>query len=287
MPDELNFALAELSIKHGYKHIFLYRENATDRLLSLNYAQKTGIWGSNQMGDAPVSESVFLEEIDTNKLLTHELMCRNKMKSIYDFIKNHDSLPLSISFENLYQSLSFEYSVELVILLFKRLNLSSNVLTTQSFRKILKRGAQGTKSDYMRFKGAIEFVESADKLPKFTFFSNQLFKVKYQNNKIVKVVVWKSLNGLVDNEFYLSGIFLTNEHRNLCVLDDEGQVVNALWNLHSPQVGKELPNIEGSEHCRFIFGPIIKRLSTHQLFIKNSSDDLPKLLLEIEFKGTV
>ena len=43
VPDVFNTAIAELSNKYGYKHLFLYREDPVDRLLSLKYAQEN-IW---------------------------------------------------------------------------------------------------------------------------------------------------------------------------------------------------------------------------------------------------
>lgn len=165
MPEELNIALIDVSIKYGYKHVFLYREEARDRLLSLNFALKTGVWGRLSKKNG-FDECVFNEEIDINQLIDHEDYSRKGMRSVYNYILKKGLSPFVMSFESLYCD---EYVNSKLLLgeLFSFLLADDYYLSEAFLSETLKRGSQGTKEDYLRFENSAKFLDEVDKIGRF------------------------------------------------------------------------------------------------------------------------
>lgn len=169
VPDELNMALIEISSRYGYKHVFLYREEARDRLLSLNFAMKTGVWGRLNKEDS-FDDSVFNEDIEIDKLIGHENNSRRSMLNVYQGIVNKGLPFFVISFESLYRG-EDESSKLLLSNLFEFLVADEYYLSDDFLRKILTRGAQGTKEHYLCFRNSAEFIDKLDKLNRFKLTS--------------------------------------------------------------------------------------------------------------------
>ena len=93
MPSELNQALIDVSIKYGYKHLFLYRENAKSRLLSLNFSMKTNVWGKEHLIIRPFDQAVFDEGIPITKLINHEKSARSEMRRCYEIRRQENQRP--------------------------------------------------------------------------------------------------------------------------------------------------------------------------------------------------
>ena len=168
MPPALNMAIAAVSHKYGYKHLFLYREYPKDRMLSLNYALKTNIWGKKQAKIITVDDSVFQEDIPIDSLIKHEKMCRRKMSEIYDYLADvaKSTKPRKVSFENLYGQ-EFEESSKLVEDIFEDFIGSKESITTEFLNSLLNKGGQGTKLDYQRFPNSDKFISKLNDLPPF------------------------------------------------------------------------------------------------------------------------
>lgn len=166
MPDELNTALAELSCKYGYKHLFLYRENAVTRLLSLNFSLKTNIWSSKELAQQTLDDKVFKEAIPIKKLLEHEKRSRHKMEMIYQLLLEEGCLPSKISFELLYKG-DLAQSSTLVKTIFREILGSEQKCSKEVLEKIIKKGKQNIASNYTRFRNSDKFIKEASKLPLF------------------------------------------------------------------------------------------------------------------------
>jgi len=208
MPNELNLAIAELSIKYGYKHLFLYREAPTSRLLSLNYAMKTNVWGKKHIKTRPFDEAVFDELIPITQLLHHESECRSKMRQIYDFFKQRELAILSVSFEMLYES-DFNYACMLVNRLFEELIGHSDSVTTTFLAKTLKSGGQGTNAKYTQFPNSEQFIYELKKLPLFRLYD----ELEIDSSIDAKILVtyckfFKALPSVAADEFILHGVVL-------------------------------------------------------------------------------
>ncbi|WP_221795332.1 hypothetical protein [Oceanobacter mangrovi] len=273
MPSTLNAALMELSIRHGYNHVFLYREHPTDRLLSLNYASLTGIWGPIQKKEIRVDESIFDTPIDIDKLLGHEKVCRQKMRSIYKALKISGQAPINLSFEQLYENKSFEHSKYLVKNTFENLSINPASLTAGFFSKTLKRGSQGTKNDYTRFPGAEEFIQESKKLPSFLLNKAPAKVASEKIENILHFEVWKPVNSARPDEFFLTGILLTENESELRAYNQGSNLeINAEFNLHSQRIKSLFPSIKSASNCRFIIGPISRGAS---ITIEESQNNSP------------
>ena len=221
MPYELNMALAKLSIKYGYKHLFLYRENAINRLLSLNYSQKTNVWSKEQLLKNPVDNKVFRKSIPIEKLLTHEKQSREKMLMIYQLLKARGEKPLIVSFEKLYEN-DFATAANIIKEVFAELLGSDELCTDEFLTKTLKGGRQDSNQDYKRFPNSQKFVNKIGELPLFSLDS-QPAPSELKDNPLVTVVipvynVSKYINRCLD-----SVINQTYENLEILVVDDKGQ----------------------------------------------------------------
>ncbi len=188
MPVELNVAIAELSIKHGYRHLFLYREEAVGRLLSLNYSMKTDIWSKDQARERVVDDKVFREKIPTNKLIHHEINAQHEMQRVYELLLDSGKSPSSISFEQLYNS-PFSEASDRVKHLFQELIGKESVCDHDFLDKLLNKGGQKTNSEYVRFSNSEAFIEEVKKLPRF-LLTGERKRVGEQNlNPVVSVII--------------------------------------------------------------------------------------------------
>ena len=252
MPEEFNIALMELCVRYGYRHVFLYREEAADRLLSLNYAQKTGIWGRDQRDQCEIDESVFQDPIDTNGLLGHEVTCQKELRSIYETLVDLNQTPLAVSFESLYKS-DFDYSKRLVTDLFLELELDSAALTEDLFKKILKKGAQGTKSDYLKFPGSENFIKAAEEMERFSLhrYSSIYPKVDLYGEGVGNLVVYLFKPSIYREKYHLVGAFIAEDQSSFCV-DWFGHKVTMLTRMKSNNFAANHPGLPLAETARFI-----------------------------------
>jgi len=167
IPPVINEILAKTGTSLGYRHLFLYREFSTDRLLSLNYAQRTGVWGAKQKNEIKIDESIFEEVIDSARVLTHEGHCRGEMRRIHGILGELGAEIMCVSFEELYQNSSYEEAVTTARSVFDFLRIDSGELDDQFFADTLKGGGQGTKGEYLRFPGSEDFVSRSRMMERF------------------------------------------------------------------------------------------------------------------------
>ena len=258
IPMEMNFLLLELATEYGYKHLFLYRENAADRLLSLNYAMRTGIWGSKGKTPIECAKDVFSEPVNISKLLNHEATCRHDMRSIYANLLAKGDSPIAVSFESIYKR-SQQYSKALVKELFEQVTGSRPSLFKSLYQNLVSHGSQGTSSDYMRFPGADELAIQADKLGPFQLHH----KINYQvaladsENQVLYTEFWDALPSVQADKYYIHGVILSKaaEHAKINATQG-GEDVFIKTKLASQRIKKMHPDVKGSSHCRFFSGPI-------------------------------
>lgn len=258
LPQELNETLAELSQQHGYKHLFLFRELPKDRLLSLNYAQQTGVWGSRQKKRITVDENVFTQRIETNKLLHHEEICRSKMKAIYELLLSKGAEPRFVSFENLYQASPFEYSIELTRQVFEYLIGDCSQLQDNYFRPLLKRGGQGTKSDYLKFQGADEFVTKVAEFGQFLLEPIHEFSWEKhgESDHLLHLSLWSSISGVCKDQYYFSGAALFDiPIESLSIYQEGSGMGKIFYPFPSPRLSEMFPDNSQAKNCRFLAGP--------------------------------
>jgi hypothetical protein len=273
IPDEINKILLDTSVKYGYKHLFLYRECPTDRLLSLNFSILTNIWGKKQRESRPLNQDVFKTPIDSESLIQHEISCRRKMRSVYASLIENGQVPMAVSFESLYQS-GFDYSSKLVKDLFEELGIDKKTIRDSSLTKILKGNRQGTNSEYMRFPGAEDFVMASTNLGLFKL-SRAVNEIHSKNNPQQDLLeffeIWNLLPAAKESHFILSGVLLPRNYKKLDIWleTDLGEVVKLNTGLSSPRVAKIFSDNSTASHCRFMSEAFSAQSAT--LYLKESS----------------
>ncbi|WP_146068415.1 hypothetical protein, partial [Vibrio hyugaensis] len=253
MPSELNTALLEISTKYGYKHLFLYREMAKSRLLSLNYSIKTNVWGKEHLLTRPFDDAVFDEKIPIEKLIEHERVARESMKSLYSKLVELKQKPLSVSFEQLYRS-DFSYSSLLVRSLFKELIGSDEFVSEEFLDKTLRGGGQGTNGDYLRFPNSDDFIARMDDLDRFKLYEDKEVKHNAKEKHCIEYFeLWKTLPGINSEQFYVHGVCLSSEPFNLAFRQSQIEIIRG---LKSDNMHRRFPENIHAQNCRFIAGPI-------------------------------
>ena len=219
LPDELNTGLAKLSIEYGYKHLFLYRADPVKRLLSLNFAMETNIWGKGKLNQKPVDKNIFTKKINIKKLINHEIRSRQKMQKIYNLI-NCESSPLTITFEQLYNSPIKEAAIHLNYLF---ITLIGKEADYKIINNLLNNGDQKTSRMYSRFSNSKKFEYEAKKLEHFKLTKIPNKNNKYHLNPLVSIIipvynVSKYINRCLDS--VINQIYSKTE---IIIIDDKGK----------------------------------------------------------------
>lgn len=249
-PTPINMAILRETIKLGYRHVFLYREESIDRLLSLNYARVTDIWGKEQAKELP--QEVFEQPIPVENLLNHEQFCRESLTAIHKYLTFKKEAIVDVNFESLYvtDELSARDNLMSVV---ESLHLNKNYFSEDVISSILFSGAQGTKQHYMKFARMNDFLEKVKELPKFGFFdSNIPLKIDVIGHDLVDYFTTWNPQLLKGGEIILSGIFLTDTvDYKLFIKTDEGKKITVNSALRSDKQVDRYPEHRNSAHCRF------------------------------------
>jgi hypothetical protein len=152
VPPKLNTVLADASMAAGYRHVFLYRRSALDRLLSLIYAQRTGVWGPGSAASAAADEQAFMSPLDIDHLLGHERVCRAELSAVHARLLARGATPQQLVFEDLLQSAEPECAATLLrpVLLALGLAVTEDERSALALR-LVGAGEQGTRERYRHF----------------------------------------------------------------------------------------------------------------------------------------
>lgn len=250
---QLNDAILEVSTELNYQHLFLYREFAEDRLLSLNYAQLTGIWGSKQKKE--FDSRVFQQDINVEQLIHHEKRTRAETRRIYSRLIDLGATPLAVSFEMLYKS-DFNYSSMLVKDIFAGLEVNDSIVTPEFLKQTLRQGKQGTNEQYRKFPNSNKLSMATEKLGRFALTSAETAVAPEINYKTtgdaVKIFkLWKPLPSVYLDKYHYSGIAIGFRDFNLRIngTNTELEVVKG---ISSPKISLMYPDNPAASKSRFI-----------------------------------
>lgn len=252
IPPEINSLILEESIKLGYKHMFLYREQSTNRLLSLNYAMKTDIWGGNDRLKVELNDIDYSDPVDVDFFLHHEEHCRREMWRIYRYLVDIGEKPVSVSFEMLYQS-DFIYSGMLVKDIFSYFELNQDVITIDFLKKILYGGGQGTKSDYLRFPGAVTLQKKSSGMSDFKLNGYRKLNpdLKILSDNVLHVEFWKPMSAVLPKEYHFHGVIVLKNNCDILLFESNGNLP-LTYRLKSDRMNEIYPDVIGSKNSRFI-----------------------------------
>lgn len=161
---ELNVALARAAQQRGYGHVFLFRRRSVDRLLSLHFAQKTGIWGKKVRGKTDPNKALS-EPIPVEKLIAHQRRCDQQLTIVYQELLALGAKPMLVAFEDVYMTPGEEPRQRISQLLD---NLGIELQGREQFiHNVLTGGDQGTRGKYDLFPRRNELEEKCNQLPGF------------------------------------------------------------------------------------------------------------------------
>jgi hypothetical protein len=254
VPPQLSLLLAEEAVAAGYRHVFLYRQNALGRLLSLHFALRSGVWGRQMAESRAIDESIFAEPLPVQDLVVHEIDCRRRLNAVHERLCILGAIPLLVAFEQIYADADQSAVSKRLQVLLDGLGLSGGPESDEAFVAQVAGGEQGTRDKYARFVNVRELAAAVDALPPFSP-DRRLFRVMLPDvypPGFARLTVWDPVyerSGTV----MLSGIILPlhpDEHE-LLAEDAEGLKVVERF-LTSTRVAAEFPHIAGSDRARFL-----------------------------------
>lgn len=165
VPEPINQMLAEVSSATGYRHLFLYRKNPLDRLLSLEFAERSGAWGREQAEQGQLDESIFSDSLPIQKILDHEWRCREIAQGTFARLSQHGRRPLAVAFEDLFTSNDAIHPQMVLRTILSFLGLSLNEQQEDKLiTQLLNQGEQGTRDQYVRFPNYNELKDALNSL---------------------------------------------------------------------------------------------------------------------------
>ncbi len=161
VPWAVSGALVEASHEAGYAPVFLYRENPLQRLLSMEYAQRTQSWGPKTVAEAGDNSEVFRAPLDVDALIEHETNSNNKLSKAWRQLRKIGAAPVAISYEELYSADS-ETAQAGLQRVFSRLGIKATGVQLEE--AIRSTGDQQTRDRYAQFTGIKKLQERIDSL---------------------------------------------------------------------------------------------------------------------------
>lgn len=256
IPWEISSALANAAINSGYRHLFLYRKNSLDRLLSLNFAEKTGVWGPAMQSNT--NEHIKLT-IPVDRLVAHERKSIDLLQQAWDYLKANGANLVALSYEDLYRT-SLEHAKKALDPVFEMLNLSNGFQADSDFVfELINQGDQGTRDKYEAMQGIDELEQALLNISVFNPKIDSLELSVLENSDLPLWVCLAKIDDLPDslppNQFFsLGGVVVLEENApegmSLSLLTNESELL-VEWNIDSPRMEKLYPNNAQSAKARF------------------------------------
>lgn len=257
MTPGLNRALAEASTAAGYRHVFLFRRRPLGRLLSLHYAQQSGIWGKEQARSTPIDEdAIFSQPLPIERLLAHERLSRARMAECYRVLRSLGANPLLVAFEDIYATDDLDAARERLLEILDVLGLPRGEASDREFLDATLRGEQGTRSQYSRFPNHAEFAAASERLGAFSPDAPGMVVEQLElPGWLERFTIWPPERKPGRDDCVLSGIFLPRTQRSgqLWFEYGDGRRLQAAAGLESKGFARRHPDNVLSTRARFRF----------------------------------
>jgi hypothetical protein len=263
VPWEVTRALIKATTQVGYSHLFLYREQARDRLLSLHFAQKTGVWGPN-MKKEEIQEEVLAEPIPIERLLRHEEKCVNRLEKTWRLLVEQGAHPVALSYEAIYRSTPETAGKKLKPVL-ESLGLASTPAEDHAFvMEVLGNGDQGTRDKYHDIPGVNELEEALKDVPCFTPEAPHEEAFAIERSEMPEWVLRAQIDSLphlipASDTFVIGGVIVVGQNApeglTLHLTGSAGDM-DIRWDIDSQKMKKLYPGAKNSARARFKSGGI-------------------------------
>ncbi len=257
IPGPINLALAEKAVAKGYRHVFLYRANSLDRLMSLHFASQSGIWGKRMANQIDVDEALFRQPIPVDKLITHEQHCRTELNHVYRRLCALGQKPVVLKFEALYQAEAAQARQDLVSA-FAALGMPIDEEKERGYiDNILKAGDQGTRERYRLFADYPRLAQALATLGDFTLGATAGFDVRNAAKlpkELLACSIWTPHRDQKSGLLELDGVVLPGVaagHGLSLRLAHRGGEIPVAWDLPSPKFAEKYPDQPQARKARF------------------------------------
>lgn len=168
VPWRVSAVLAERSAMAGYGQLFLVRESSLQRLLSMEYARRTKVWGPGHEKPDENEDPAFETPLNVEELAAHETRGIEMLNQFWRRLKRAKAPAKAITFEQIYDS-PFEEACERIEQVIDHLSLERNMPVEELLEKMRDMGNQKTSDRYGRFTGIGELAEVLKQKPDYVF----------------------------------------------------------------------------------------------------------------------
>jgi hypothetical protein len=161
VPWEVSESLVDATCRNDYRHLFLYRRNAVNRLLSLHFARQSGIWGPHFRNENELRTKIFDEPLPVRKLVHIEDEGRRRLARAWKRLVSRGATPSLLAFEDVFEAGPPVAAGAALLPVLEHLALRREPEEDAKFvAETIASGEQGTREEYASFRG-IERLASA------------------------------------------------------------------------------------------------------------------------------
>ena len=260
VPAELSEVLLEEASAAGFGHLFLYRKQAKDRLLSLHFARKSGIWGPDpKTAGAPV-DKVLAEPLPVAALCRHEQHCADMLTRIWEALMRHNQFPVALAFEDIYK-VEHDTAAGHLLPTLSALGLSRGAQADREFvQQLLERGNQGTHEKYGEFANVEQLDRALADLRAFRpvqpWASMVVTRLQTEHPKFLRAVIDSAPQKFRRvQQIEVGGVVVLapGAGPGSLVTVISGYGSHAAWAIASPKMKLQFPASPNSTNSRFHF----------------------------------
>lgn len=169
VPFAISKALAASSMTQGYAPIFLVRREPLQRVLSVEYAERTRSWGPSTVLAPGEDDFAFTRPLDVGRLVQQETSAVEALTKAWRLLRKMEANPVVVSFEELYSN-NVDVAIAAFTRVLKRVGFAPDEETLAAMVEAVRSGGdQRTRDRYARFEGIDALRErlAAIELPTF------------------------------------------------------------------------------------------------------------------------
>ena len=265
VPLEVSQALADAAVRQGYRHLFLYRREGVNRLLSLHYAKLSGVWGA-QFKKEDLKARIFADPLPASELAAHETHCIGRLQALWDYLAGRGTGAYALAFEEIYGTDDPSAAEDALMPLLGHLGLSRGIEDDRRFvAETVGGGEQGTREEYTAFLGTAELEKALDSVEVFSpdsGLSPLRVEPLFGENDRVRFAAVDVAPALTASRrrFKLEGVVVLNrepapETGLELVIGGDVRPVN--WGIDSPGMGRRFPKSPNAFNARFKVGDVM------------------------------
>ena len=289
VPEELNQLLRRLAGRHGYRHVFLYRRSALDRLLSLHFAGISGIWGRHFYSRDNLDASIFERPLPVKSLVEHEAFCVERLQRAWDDLLSKGAWQRTICFEDIFDASRPESGAAIIVALLESLGLTNGRPADHRLaEKLIFRGEQGSRPEYRQFTGIDALVAGLGNMTP-PDFRRPCFKVQVEfageeNPEIVHCEIDRLPDVVESGELFpVSGIVVPRSNERAWRIEREQGVerIPVRWRIRSPKIEAQFDGLVHASNARFLDAAVVCDPGVPVLYsLTDDQSHLPLLRLD-------